>query len=47
MEEKGPVALASEQPVDVQCEPENNDEVALQQLPSNFAISFEDRLAQP
>ena len=31
----------------VQCEPKNNDEVALQQLPSNFAISFEDMFAQP
>ena len=31
----------------MQCEPKDNDEVAHQQLPSNFAISFEDRSAQP
>ena len=31
----------------LQCEPKDNDEVAHQQLPSNFAISFEDRLTQP
>ena len=34
-------------PVYVQCEPKNNDGVALQQLPINFAMSFEDRLAKP
>ena len=33
--------------VHVQCEPKDNDEVAYQRLPSNFAISFEERLAQP
>ena len=31
----------------MQCEPKASDEVAHQQLPSNCAISFEDRLAQP
>ena len=34
-------------PVYVQCEPKANDEVAHQQLPSYFAISFEGGLAQP
>ena len=33
--------------VHVQCEPKDNDEVEHQQLPSNFALSFEERLAQP
>ena len=28
----------------VQCEPKDNDEVAHQQLPSNFAISFEAKM---
>ena len=32
-------------PVHVQYEPKVNDEVAHQHLPSNFAISFEARLA--
>ena len=32
-------------PVNVQCEPKDKDEVAHQQLPSNFAISFEARMA--
>ena len=31
-------------PVYVKCEPKDNDEVAHQQLPSNFAISFEARV---
>ena len=33
-------------PVHVQCEPKDNDEVAHQQLLSDFAMSFEERLAQ-
>ena len=41
----GPVALAREHLFTyVQCEPMDNDEVAHQQLPSNFAISFEARM---
>ena len=32
--------------MELQLEPKENDELAHQQLPSNFAISFEDRLAQ-
>ena len=32
-------------PVYVQCEPKDNHKVAHQQLPSNFAISFEERMA--
>ena len=41
----GPVALANEHLFTyVQCEPKDNDEVAHQQLPSNFAISFEARI---
>jgi hypothetical protein len=42
---KRPRGSRERAPVYVQCETENNDEAALQQLPSNFAISFEDRLA--
>ena len=33
--------------MELQCEPKDHDEVAHQQLSSNFAISFEGRLAQP
>ena len=47
MEKKtGPVALAREHLFTyVQCEPKDNDEVAHQQIPSNFAVSFEARMA--
>ena len=44
-EEKSPVALASEIPVYVQCEPKDNDEVAHQHLLSIFSISSESRMA--
>ena len=41
----GPVALARKHLFTyVQCEPKDNDEVAHQQLPSNFAISFEAKM---
>ena len=41
----GPVALAKENLLTyVKCEPKDNDEVAHEQLPSNFAISFEARM---
>ena len=44
----GPVALAREHLFTyVQCEPKNNDEVAHQQLPSNFAISFNETMVYP
>ena len=42
---KRPRGSRERAPVYVQCEPKNNDEVALRQLPSNFAISLEGRLA--
>ena len=38
---KRPRGSRERAPVYVQCEPKDNDEVAHQQLPSNFAISFE------
>ena len=42
---KGPVALAREHLFTyVKCEPKEYDEVAHQQLPRNFAISFEARV---
>ena len=45
-EQKGPVALARERaPVYVHFKPKDIDEVAHQQLPSIFAISFEARMA--
>ena len=46
MEKKtGPVALARKHLFSyVQCEPKDNDGVAHEQLPSNFAISFEARM---
>ena len=49
----GPVALVREHLFQfvrehlfeyMQCEPKDNDEVAHQQLPSNFAISFEAKM---
>ena len=41
----GPVALAREHLfTNVQCEPKDNNEVAHQQLPSNFAISSEEKI---
>ena len=49
----GPVALVREHQFQfvrehlfeyMQCEPKDNDEVAHQQLPSNFAISFEAKM---
>ena len=44
-EKTGPVALAREHLFTyVQCEPKDSDEVAHQQLPSNFAISFEAKM---
>ena len=36
---KRPLGSRERAPVYVQCEPKNDDEVALQQLPSNFAMS--------
>ena len=44
---KGPRGSRERAPDYVQCEPKDIDEVAHQQFPSNFAISFEDGLAQP
>ena len=44
---KRPRGSRERAPVYVKFEPEVNEGVALQKLPSNFAISFEDRSAQP
>ena len=45
--EKRPRGSRERAPVNVQCKPKDNDEIAHQQLPSNFEISLEGRLAQP
>ena len=45
VEKNRPRGSRERAPVYVQCEPKDNDEVANQQLPSNFAISFEARMA--
>ena len=42
---KRPRCSSERAPVYVQCEPKDNDELAHQQLPSNYAISFEARMA--
>ena len=42
---KRPRGSRERAPVYVQFWPKDNDEVALQQLPSNFAIHFEARMA--
>ena len=44
---KRPRGSRERAPVHVKWESKDNDKVAHQKLPSNFAISFEARLAQP
>ena len=44
---KMPRGSSERAPVYVKFKPKDSDEVALQQLPSNFVINFEERMAQP
>ena len=47
MEKYRPRGSRERAPIYVQCEPKNSDEVANQQLPINFAMIFEAKIAKP
>ena len=47
MGRKGPRGSREREPANAQCEPKDNDEVAHEPLPSNFAMSSEASFAQP